>query len=75
MMTAGAATAVAAAGTAVLRAESARTRIVAHGLFAALFTNGLPALFNGAEHLEAVAAFGTFPSVQRHRRRLRMFAI
>ena len=70
MMTAGAAAAVAAAGAAVLRAESARARIVAHGLFPAFFTNGVPALFNGAEHLEAVAAFGTFPSVQRHKRRL-----
>ena len=75
MMTAAATRAVAAAGARALRAEGAGTRIVSHGLFAALFTNGLFALFDGTKHLETVAAFGTFPSVQRHKRRLRMFAI
>ena len=75
MMTAAATRAVAAAGARALRAEGAGTCIVAHGLLAALFTNGLFALFDAAQHFKAVAAFGTFPSVQRHRRRLRMFAI
>ena len=74
MMTALAAAAVAAA-SAALRAKGTGTRIIAHGLFAAFFTNGFLALFDAAQHLEAVAAFGTFPSVQRHKRRLRIIAI
>ena len=75
MMTAGTAAAVAAARAGPLRAKGAGTRIIAHGLRAALLANGLLALFDGAEHLEAVAALGTFPSVQRHKRRLQMIAI